>query len=179
MTNDEYCSKKCVYANFDKRTKASCSWCGQSLIREQSELKKSKSGRSFCNRSCAVSFNNTQKRKSRRSKCEKLLFELLQHHFPSLDIIANDKSTLDGYEADIAIPSLKLAIEWNGIVHFKPIYGQKKLDKIQDHDAAKQLVAEKKGINLIIVPDLVSSDKYVREAFQKIRQIIEQLQLPV
>lgn len=82
---------------------------------------------------------------------------------------------LDGYEADIVIPAIKLAIEWNGIVHFKPIYGQTKLNKIQQRDAEKQKIASKKGINLLVVSDLVSTDARVQEAFVEIQKIINQL----
>jgi hypothetical protein len=82
---------------------------------------------------------------------------------------------LEGYEVDIAFPTINLGIEWNGIVHFKPIYGQAKLDNIQERDAKKQMIAQTKGIHLIVVPDLVSKESYVREAFQKIKQIINSL----
>lgn len=104
---------------------------------------------------------------------EKKLFEMISEQFPSLDLVANDKMLLNGMEIDIAIPSLKLGVEWNGIVHFKPIYGDNKLSIIQQRDAEKQQRATDLGINLVVVPDLVSTDKYLKEAFQHIRKIIE------
>ena len=82
---------------------------------------------------------------------------------------------LDGLEADISIPSLNLAIEWNGIVHFKPIYGQTKLDKIQDKDAEKLKIAANKNINLIVIPDLVSNNKILKQAFDDVKVIINKL----
>jgi sialic acid synthase SpsE len=82
---------------------------------------------------------------------------------------------LDGYEADVAIPSLKLAIEWNGIVHFKPIYSQTKLDKIQTRDVEKLKIASNKDINLIVIPDLVSNDKILKQAFNDVKVIINNL----
>ena len=104
-----------------------------------------------------------------------MLCELLVEEYPKLKIIPNDKNMLNGYEADIAIPEINLAIEWNGIVHYKPIYGNKKLSKIQQRDKEKLKIAEDKGIELIIVPDLVSTEKYVKEAFQNIKRIIDDL----
>lgn len=83
---------------------------------------------------------------------------------------------LNGYEADIGIPELNLAIEWNGIVHYKPIYGQPKLNKIQQRDAEKQKIATSKNIELIIIPDLVSKECYVREVANDIIKIIKQKQ---
>lgn len=106
---------------------------------------------------------------------EALLVEMLAEQYPHLQIITNDKLALDGYELDIYVPSLKLGIEWNGIVHFKPIYGETKLSKIQKRDMEKQHLAEESGINLIVIPDLVSTKAYVRESFHKIREIIDTL----
>ena len=82
---------------------------------------------------------------------------------------------LGGYEIDVYIPKLKLAIEWNGIVHFKPIYGQIKLDKIQTRDAEKLKIAANKNINLIVIPDLVSNDKILKQAFNDVKTIINNL----
>jgi len=106
---------------------------------------------------------------------EKKLIVLIKKRFPNLKLIPNDKIMLDGLEVDIGIPSLNLGIEWNGIVHFKPIYGQDKLTKIQQNDAKKQIIAQNKKINLIVIPDLVSNDAKVKEAFMSIAKIIDQL----
>ena len=101
-----------------------------------------------------------------------MLFDLLKLEFPHLDLLPNDKNMLNGYEVDIAIPSLKIAIEWNGIVHFQPIYGKEKLTNIQMRDKEKSELAAEKGINLIVIPDLVSTKTYVKETFLKIKQFI-------
>ena len=102
---------------------------------------------------------------------------MLTAAFPTLTILPNDKTLLGGYELDIAIPELSLAIEWNGIVHFEPIYGETKLNTIQQHDADKMNTANEKGIHLIVVPDLVSTPNYVKEAFLTIKKIINGLLL--
>ena len=152
-----------------------CANCDNQIIRQRSQFKKSKSGRSFCNNSCAASYNNKLKRKSRRSKIEIKFYNLLVKEFPNLKILPNDKTMLDGLEADIAIPSLKLAIEWNGIVHFKPIYGQQKLDKVKNKDTEKLKIASNKNINLIVIPDLISNDKILNQAFNDVKEIIKKL----
>lgn len=172
----EYCSQQCraEYKSKTENITKPCAWCNKSVTRPLSQFKKSKSERLFCNQSCACSFNNTQKRKCHRSKSEKLLFQKIADAFPDLEIIPNDKTILDGYEADIAIPEINLCIEWNGIVHYQPIYGQAKLNAIQQRDADKRRIAQEKNIDLIVVPDLVSTEKYVNEAFQKIKAIIQQ-----
>ena len=170
-----FCNKDCKNAFYNTCVTKNCGWCNNNVVRVLSQCQKSTSGLIFCNRSCSVSYNNTQKRKSRRSKCEILLFELLTQKYPQIEILPNDKTLFNGYEIDIAIPSLNLAIEWNGIVHFKPIYGQDKLDNIQTRDKEKQIIAERKKINFIVIPDLVSTKTYVNEAFHKICKIIDTL----
>jgi hypothetical protein len=166
-----FCSHTCSDSYRITLRELECLWCNKKTTRRPSEIR----GNIFCDKSCAASYNNTKRRKSRRSKCEKLLFNLILEEFPYLDILPNDKTLLDGYEADIAIPSLKLAIEWNGIVHYKPIYGEEKLTKIKQIDGEKLVVANSKNINLIVIPDLVSKECYVKEAFLEIKKIISNL----
>lgn len=172
-TKRNFCSKKCRGLADRNKIKVECANCGKTVERVESHLKKTK--HSFCNKSCAATFNNKLKRKSRRSKIETKFYNLLVEEFPALDILSNDKTMLDGYEVDIAIPELQLAIEWNGIVHFKPIYGQTKLDKVQTRDAEKLKIASNKDINLIVITDLVSNDKILKQAFNEVKIIIEKL----
>ena len=170
-----YCSKKCMRESLSKELHTFCANCNKPIIVKQAESIKSKSGKSFCSQPCAASYNNKLKRKSRRSKIEEKFYNLLVKEFPNLTILNNDKTMLKGLEVDIAIPSLKLAIEWNGIVHFKPIYGEDKLNKIQNRDAEKLQIACNKNINLIVISDTTSNDKILKDAFEKTRDILTSL----
>ena len=170
-----FCSHRCKDKYYDKRIKTVCGNCKKTVETRPSILSSSKSGKVFCNKSCAATYNNKLKRKSRRSKIEAKFYNLLVQEFPNLDILPNDKTMLDGYEIDVSIPELKLAIEWNGIVHFRPIYGQTKLDKIQIRDKEKLKIATDKNINLIVIPDLVSNDKILKQAFNDVKAIISKL----
>lgn len=172
---NEFCSLECSAKHKTTKKIVTCSWCNKKFKKKLGEIAKSKSGLSFCDKSCSASFNNTRKRKSKRSKCEIMLFELIERKYKDLKLIPNDKEMLSGFEVDIAIPSLNLAIEWNGIVHYKPIYGDDKFSKIQKIDFKKQQIAEEKKIRFIVVPDLVSTEAYVREAFVNISKIIDEL----
>lgn len=169
------CSISCKIIASRKRIETFCHTCNKVTIITAKEFKKSKSGFSFCSKSCAAKYNNTLRRKTKRSKIEEKLYNLLIQEFPNLQIIPNDKTMLEGLEVDIAVPTLKLAIEWNGIVHFKPIYGQNKLNKIQSIDQKKLLIAQQKDINLIVIPDLVSNQKILNTAFIQISEIIKEL----
>ena len=170
-----FCSKTCSYQSRITLITKPCGWCNESVSRPHNQAQSSESGHIFCNRSCSASFNNTKKRKSKKSKCEILLKTLIETDYPTLEIISSDKTVLNGFELDIYLPELHLAIEWNGIVHYHPIYGQTKLDKIQKRDSEKLHLAQLKQINLIIIPDLVSTESFVKEAYHtKIKQIIEE-----
>ncbi len=87
----------------------------------------------------------------------------------------NDKELLDGFEADIAIPSLDLAIEWNGPFHYIPIFGEARLNEIRNRDAIKLSIAQRKGINLIVIPDLVSTKQKVQETFIELSKKIKRM----
>ena len=176
-TKHNFCSKKCKgkYNTLTNTVEIKCECCNKIFKRVKSQLKRSKSGKIFCSQSCAATYNNKLKRKSRRSKIEEKFYNLLVKEFSNLNILANDKTMLNGLEVDVSIPSLKLAIEWNGIVHFKPIYGQTKLDKIQTRDTEKLKIASNKNINLIVIPDLVSNDKILQKAFNDVKDIINKL----
>jgi len=175
MTNHNLCSKKCTGVFQRKRIKTNCGCCFRPIEVNHRVLKYSKSGKAFCSQSCAATYNNKLRRKSRRTKIEIKFYNLRVKEFPNLDILPNDKTMLDGLEVDVAIPSLKLAIEWNGVVHFKPIYGQTKLDKIQNKDAKKLKIAANKNINLITITDLVSNNKILIKAFNQCKNIISKL----
>ena len=172
-----FCNRECKRIYTTKAVTVECGWCNQPVTRLLAEFNSSVSGHMFCNQSCAASFNNTKKRKSRRSKCESLLFELLQIEFPELVMFSNDKTLLHGLELDIAIPSLSLGIEWNGVVHFKPIYGEEKLLRIQENDQRKLEVALEEGIQVIVIPDLMSSRTFVYETFKKVARAIRVLMI--
>jgi hypothetical protein len=88
------------------------------------------------------------------------LQEKLTILFPSLDIHYNRKDAINS-ELDIYIPSLKLAIELNGIFHYEPIYDQDKLDQIQNNDHRKFQACAENGISLCIID--TSSLKYFKE----------------
>lgn len=64
---------------------------------------------------------------------EEFIGKQIQEHFPNLKFIANGKEII-GSELDFYFPTLRLAIELNGIFHYEPIYGKDKLKKIVQND---------------------------------------------
>ena len=152
-----YCSKKCVYNSRTLRVMCKCGTCGVSVERTQKEILKSKSGKSFCSRSCSAIYNNKHKNiGTRRSKLEILIEDHIRNKYPTLSLLCNDLTTIYK-ELDIYFPTLRLAIEINGIFHYKPIYGEEKLARIQSNDLDKIEACMDANIELLIIPSLDSN----------------------
>jgi hypothetical protein len=143
-----FCSQKCFGKSIEVKTERFCAQCGTSFTRY---VKPSKTNRFFCNSSCAATYNNTHKTHGyRRSKLEVFLEIELCKLYPDLEIHYNRKDAING-ELDIYIPSLKLAIELNGIFHYEPIYGAEQLLKIENNDNRKFQACLERGIELCII----------------------------
>ncbi len=134
-----------------------CTNCGCSFQRTKKNItsakynKTTKTKNVFCNKSCATSYNNSHKFFGIRcSKLEKYAQKCLLADFPNLTFLFNRKSVI-GSELDIYCNELKIAIELNGIVHYKSIYGHNKLKKIQFNDNQKVLICDNLGIILYVI----------------------------
>ena len=169
-----YCSKDCRYVakgiNFKQLVQ--CYNCLKSFEKSYSQI--IKTNNHFCCQSCAATYNNTHKTKgNRRSKLEKWLEEQLTNIYPELKILYSDKTTINS-ELDIYIPSLKIAFELNGIFHYEPIFGEDKLNQIQNNDNRKFQACIEHGIELCIID--TSQHKYVKPSTsQKYLDIITHL----
>jgi len=161
----KYCSKSCSDIGLYTRKKINCNNCGKEFMKEIKEIKKSKSGNHFCSKSCAATYNNTHKKHgTRKSKLENWLEIQLIESYPELEIHFNRKDTINS-ELDIYIPTLKLAFELNGLFHYEPIFGNDKLQKIQNNDNRKFQACLEQGIELCIIDS--SQQKYFKEQTSK------------
>lgn len=139
----------------NKKVKFTCPVCFDNLWLKPSELK----NRKFCSGTCRNKINN-QFISGSCSKGELLLFETLKNNFPGLTIENNNRKIIPGNrELDIYIPELNIAIEWNGIYHYKAVHSQEGLEKTQQNDLYKKNYCEQTGIKLIVIKDLSSSKK--------------------
>jgi hypothetical protein len=149
-----FCSLKCN-GKFKTKTRGDilvhCSNCGKKAKRRKIDVERKTTGLFFCSHSCAATYSNTHKTKGiRRSKLETLAEHVLNEKFLHLFPLYNDKSAI-GSELDIYFPSLKLAFEFNGIFHYKPIFGEKKLQQIKANDEAKLTRCQKNNITLVVI----------------------------
>jgi hypothetical protein len=172
-----YCSKLCHYKSRIKQIKLLCTQCNKITYKRPFEIKKSKSKNHFCSKSCAATYNNTHKTTGcRRSKLEVYLEQQLKILYPNFNILFNDKTTINS-ELDIYISKLKLAIELNGIFHYEPIYGQKKLSQTQNNDKRKFQACLEKNIELCIIDSSRETnfkEKHCKKYLDIITNIINQ-----
>lgn len=146
-----FCSQSCLHEHAKNKLTLVCPVCEKEFERHPSQIKKSKSGQSFCSRSCAVTYNNQHKTTGTRvSKLELWLQQKLSEDYPDIEFHFNRKDTINS-ELDIYIPSLKLAFELNGIFHYEPIFGNEKLDQIQNNDNRKFAACIENNISLCII----------------------------
>lgn len=167
----KYCSRECSWEAQNKAIKCLCDQCGIEFLKLPNQIKKSKNH--FCSRSCSAKYSNSHRTCGyRRSKIEKWIEEQFGQTHPDLEVHYNRKDTI-GSELDIYIPSLKKAIEINGIFHYKPIYGEEKLLQIQRSDIKKGLVCGDRGITLLSI-DVSSMDKFSEDESRPFLKLINQ-----
>ncbi len=157
-TINTFCSDNCA-ANFQVTSvEVSCKQCTKKFKKRLCQLREN----NFCSLSCNATYRNLHKTVgNRRSLLEVYLEAQIRLKFPHLTLLCNDKTTIDS-ELDFFFPELQLAIELNGILHFEPIYGAKKLGQIQSNDDKKAFLCGQKQIDLAIIDS--SSCKYLNQA---------------
>lgn len=119
--------------------------------------------RKFCSQKCSALYTKN-KCGTKRSYNEKYFYELILKSFP--DAVHNE-FIFNGYDADIIIPSIKLAVHWNGLWHYKTIINEEKFHKIQKRDAERYHEIEKCGYqNYVIKDDCIGKNfKFVEKEF--------------
>ena len=105
----------------------------------------------FCCKVCSNTYNQTHKTKGYNvSKLELYLHKQLPIIYPSIEINFNRRDVIKK-ELDIYIPSLKLAIEINGLFHYKSIFGEEKLQQTQTNDNKKKILCKQHNIELHVI----------------------------
>jgi hypothetical protein len=95
--------------------------------------------------SCKVQSEN------RRSKNEIAFCELCEKHFND---VKHNEAIFNGWDADIIIEDLKIAILWNGKWHYEKIKNKHSLEQVQSRDKIKIEEIKKCGYIPYIIKDL-------------------------
>ena len=167
----DFCSLKCgaIHQRIGQFGSFRCENCEKTFVRKSSQIKKYK--HHFCSQSCAGKWHNAHKTTgTRRSKLEVWLEEQLRSRYRDMFFKFNKTDDIDA-ELDIFIPSLRLAFELNGIFHYEPIYGDKKLASVQSNDHRKMLACAERGIELCVL-DVSSIKNFKPLRVQKFLNII-------
>lgn len=168
-----FCSLSCRYGYQENGIEIPCAQCQKFVRKTPGQVRQTKSN-VFCSKSCAALYNNSRKhRGTRRSKLEKFIEQHLRIELPNLDLECNS-NRLIGTELDFYFPELRLAIEVNGIFHYEPIYGQEKLERIQENDKQKVARCLQAGIELFII-DVSNESHLTLKAKEKYWMIFKEL----
>lgn len=140
-----FCSAICRNIHDGNSINKKCTWCGKEIHVYKTKIRE----RNFCSRSCHGKYSARHKKHCiPRSKLEVIVEEMIRDTFPNLEAKFNDKEAV-GYELDIYLPSLNLAFELNGPLHYRPIYGKETLEKVKKNDFRKWTLCYDKGIHIV------------------------------
>jgi hypothetical protein len=160
----DYCSHFCYSQTLKNKKTILCVNCGVGITRTPQKINRYKN--TFCSQKCSGLYNSKNKEYgNNRSKLEIWLEEQLTNLYPSLKILYNDTITIK-HELDIYIPSLNIAFELNGIFHYEPIFGIKRLESAQRNDLSKTKACFDAKIDLCVID--TTSQKYFKEKTSKV-----------
>jgi len=165
---NNFCSITCADKFKYKKIEVKCLHCHKKFMKALSQIKRT--NKHFCSELCA---KNLQKHKDwggKRSKLEIAVEEHFKIIFPFIYIRYN--KTDIGYELDIHIPCLELAIELNGPHHYRVIHksnGVERLKRTQEIDAEKVVKCKELGVKLFVID--VSRDHGEKIKAQRISEV--------
>lgn len=132
----------------------------------------------FCSRSCAATSGNLNGRgrkgglasvsiqsKNRRSKNEIYFAELCEQRFSEVKF---NEPMFNGWDADVIIEDLKLAVLWNGKWHYEKITEKHSVEQVQNRDKIKLKEIAEKGYESYVIKDMGKYKKtFVEEKFKE------------
>lgn len=149
----------------NKPIKVNCNNCKIIFEKLYNQIKKYPNH--FCSRSCSAIYNNTYKKTGINiSKLELYI----QNNINPKEYIFNDRFICNGLELDIYNIKLNLGFEINGICHYKPIYGESKLENTIKKDNLKNIICKNKHIILYTIID--NNNKFTLKYGNQIINII-------
>ena len=158
-----------------------CKYCENTFISRRRK-------KVFCSKKCAIDWQlytpegieqrkiNGSKggkmaSKVKRSKNEIYFYELCSKYL-NCQVLPNH-SMFDGYDADIVIPDLKIAIEWNGKWHYAQVHKFHDFERTQRNDKKKKAMIEKSQYDLYIIKDMGGYNKKFVEQFELFKEYIK------
>lgn len=107
----------------------------------------------------------------RRSKNEIAFYNLCKYKF---DLVQNNLPIFNGWDADIILPNLKIAILWNGKWHYEKITKKHSVKQVQNRDEIKMEEIIKFGYTPYIIKDMGKFNlAFVQKEFEKFLRFLE------
>jgi len=140
-----------------------CLHCKKEFIKKRKKQK-------LCSRSCASSWRNTvlgvgrkaglasakSQSETRRSRNEIHFAKLCSEYF---DEVLTNKSIFNGWDADVVIEDIKVAVLWNGLWHYEKITESHSVKQVQNRDKIKIKEIKLKGYVPYVIKDMGKENK--------------------
>lgn len=157
------CGKQYVY-RLGESTRICCSKeCSKYLHDNYKDFMTEEQHKKYSERSRK---NIAKQAETKRSKNEKYFCELCENHFNN---VKHNEAMFNGWDADVIIEDIKLAVLWNGKWHYEKIAKNHSLEQVQNRDKIKIEEIKKAGYKPYIIKDMGKySPKFVEEEFKKL-----------
>lgn len=119
----------------------------------------------YCSNACANKGQKGKSKKNRvkRSRNEKYFADLCEIRFNN---VLTNVPMFNGWDADVIIEDIKMAILWNGRWHYEKIMEGHSLKQVQNRDRLKIIEIKKLGYVPYIIKDMgKANNKFVEEQF--------------
>lgn len=162
-----YCDSKCAsmaFLPYRKRRvmiECICEYC----LKPITKYKKILRNHTFCSLRCSSKHLAQYTKRIARSNLERYLEGKIKQNFPYLKLVESNRSVCDGLELDLYLEDIRLAIEINGPIHSRPIYGDKYFSNIKERDKRKKNICQFKEIELLCIDNC---DKFTTTIGQSI-----------
>ena len=143
--------------------------------------------RKFCSKECSQEYKNNTKKylsdetiaklsesgrrsvfiqaENKRSKNEKYFCKLCEQHFKN---VKHNEPVFNGWDADVIIDDIKVAVLWNGKWHYEKIKENHSVEQVQNRDRIKIKEIENCGYKPYIIKDMGKyNPQFVENEFQK------------
>jgi hypothetical protein len=102
---------------------------------------------------------------TRRSKNETLFAEMCSEHFKHVE---TNKPMFEGWDADVVVHDVKIAVLWNGIWHYVKVRRNVYLDQIESREKIRIDCIRRAGYEPYIIKDMGKYDpKFVKSKFDE------------
>lgn len=162
--------KLCAKEYSLKNSGATERFCSQNCLKEYRAHRKQYLSEDTISRLSAAGRHSVDvQSENRRSKNEKLFCELCEKQFKN---VKHNESIFNGWDADIIIEDIKVAILWNGKWHYEKIKENHSVEQVQNRDKIKIKEIKNCGYKPYIVKDMGKfNQQFVESEFEKFMNI--------